>query len=117
MPIDYSGFAIPKVRPGGLRVEEKRTKRLTLAEQERDCRAAVQKRDKSRCVVPGCKERSQHLHHILYRSRGGKWRDSNICSLCPGHHALVHAGRIAISGDANDELIITGDKKDLAFKL
>jgi hypothetical protein len=32
-------------------------------------------------------------------------------------NAMVHAGRISISGNADEELIITGDRKDLAFKL
>lgn len=77
----------------------------------------MKKRDGGKCVVPGCKERSAHLHHILYRSKGGKWRTENIASLCPCHHALVHAGRIQISGNADEHLTITGDKKDLAFKL
>jgi len=115
MAIDYSGFAIPKVKT--LRVEEKRTKRLSRQMEERICREIVRRRDKGRCVVPGCREASAHLHHILYRSKGGKWRSENICSLCVAHHALVHAGRIQISGNADDHLTIVGDRNDLAFKL
>ncbi len=100
-----------------LRVEAQRQKRLTKAEQERICRAAVRKRDHGKCVVPGCKEASAHLHHIVYRSKGGKWKAENICSLCVAHHALVHAGRITITGNANEHLTILGDAKDLRFKL
>ena len=114
MGIDYGALAYPK---GELRVEAKRAKRLTMAETERICRDAVKKRDKGRCVVPGCKEASAHLHHVVYRSKGGRWRSENLCSLCVGHHALVHAGRITISGNANVHLDIQGSKKDLAFKL
>ena len=114
MGIDTSGLRFPK---GELRVEAKRAKRWTLADQERACRIVVGNRDKGRCVVPGCKEASQHLHHLVYRSRGGKWTPENIASLCAGHHALVHAGRITISGNANVHLDIQGSKKDLAFKL
>lgn len=118
MAIDYSVFkdvgGIPKPEA---RVDAKRAKRLSRDEAERICRAAVKKRDKGKCVVPGCKESSQHLHHITYRSKGGKWVSGNICSLCPAHHQLVHLGRIHISGNADDELIITGDEKDLRFKL
>lgn len=106
--------ACPKPEP---RIYAKRATKLSLAQQERDCRIAVRRRDKGRCVVPGCKERSAHLHHIVYRSRGGKWRSPNICSLCVAHHQLVHAGRIQISGNADEELIITGDRLDLEFKL
>ncbi len=114
MAIDYSQLAIPKGEP---RVIRRRDKRLSLAQLERQCRTEVRKRDKGKCVVPGCRERAVHLHHIVYRSHGGKWRTENICSLCQGHHGLVHAGRIQINGNANDELIITGTKADLAFKL
>ncbi len=108
--------AEPKYRVP-LQIEEKRTKRLTKDEAERICRAAVKKRDHGKCVVPGCKETSAHLHHIVYRSKGGKWKSENICSLCVAHHALVHAGRITITGNANEHLTIKGDKKDLRFKL
>ena len=114
MAIDYSSLRYGK---GPLRVEATRAKRLTKAEQERACRIAVERRDKGRCVVPGCKEVGRHSHHIVYRSRGGRWRSENICLLCVGHHAMVHAGRIQISGNANEHLTITGSKKDLAFKL
>ncbi len=112
--MDTSGLAFPKPEP---RVVRKKAKKLDLQSQERVCREAVKKRDKGRCVVPGCKERSAHMHHIVYRSRGGKWKPENICSLCVAHHLLVHAGLIAISGNADDELIITGDRKHLSFKL
>lgn len=117
MAIDYSGFAIPKVKPGELRAELKRTKRLDKATEERICREIVKRRDKGKCVVPGCKERSEHLHHITYRSKGGKWRSENIASLCVSHHAMVHAGRIQIAGNADDHLTITGSTADLKFKL
>lgn len=56
-------------------------------------------------------------HHILYRSKGGKWRSGNICSLCPSHHSMVHLGKITISGDADDHLTIVGDRAALSFKL
>jgi hypothetical protein len=117
MPIDYTGFAIPKFREGDSRAEARRQKRLSHQQDERTCREAVHRRDKGKCVIPGCKERSAHLHHILYRSKGGRWRTQNICSLCPSHHAMVHAGRIQISGDADVELFITGDTAALKFKL
>ena len=102
-----------------LRVETKRERRLSEAEAERAARIAVRKRDGGRCVVPGCKEAAAHLHHIIFRSQSKrlKWQTGNLCSLCPAHHALLHAGRIQITGDADDELIITGERKDLAFRL
>lgn len=117
MPIDYSVFAIPKSKPGDLRAERKRAKRLDRATQERECREAVRRRDHGKCVIPGCKDRSEHMHHITYRSKGGKWRSENICSLCPSHHAMVHAGKIQIAGNADKHLTISGDTQALKFKL
>ena len=114
MAIDYSGFAIPKGTP---RVVDRIQAKKDLAKQERDCRVAVNKRDKGKCVVPGCKDAGPHKHHITYRSRGGKWQSGNVCSLCPRHHQLLHAGLIQISGDADVHLTITGDAKYLRFKL
>lgn len=116
-PIDYSGFAIPKVRAGDSRAEAKRAKRLDQATEERICREQVKRRDHGKCVVPGCKERSDHLHHITYRSKGGKWRSGNICSLCSSHHAMVHLGKIQISGNADEHLTIAGETAALKFKL
>ena len=107
-------IAVPKPEP---RVIAKRQKRLDLAQEERTCRAAVRWRDKGRCVVPHCRAISRHLHHIVYRSHGGQWQTQNICSLCPAHHALVHAGKIQISGNADEELTFTGEKQYLSFKL
>ena len=118
LPIDYSVFAIPKTPKGQKPIAEaKREKRLDKAQQERTCREAVKRRDKGKCVVPGCKERSDHLHHIVYRSRGGKWRSENIASLCASHHAMVHLGKIQIAGNADVHLDITGDVDALRFKL
>ena len=112
--MDTSELAFPKGTP---RVVDRIAKKRDYAKQERECRAAVKKRDHGRCVVPGCKEASHHLHHILYRSRGGKWRTGNIASLCVKHHQLVHAGLITITGDADVHLTITGDAKYLRFQL
>ena len=116
MPIDWSGFAIPKGTP---RVLQKKAQKLDLATQERICRAAVKRRDKGRCVVPGCKEHGQHLHHIVFRSqsKAKRWLTSNCCLLCAGHHQLLHNGLIAITGNADDELTITGEKQYLEFRL
>ena len=117
MGIDWSLFAIPKVQK--LRVEESRDKRLTNQQLEAKARRAVRIRDGMRCSVPGCREKGEHLHHVVYRSksRARKWDTSNLCFLCPAHHALEHAGKITISGNADEHLTITGDKKYLEFKL
>jgi len=41
----------------------------------------------------------------------------NNCLICTGHHALRHAGKIQIQGNADEELIITGDVDALRFRL
>jgi 5-methylcytosine-specific restriction endonuclease McrA len=81
---------------------------------EAEARAACDLRDHGRCQVPGCAEAGLHLHHIIYRShsRALQWEPSNLLSLCPTHHALVHAGALHIAGDARDPTI-TGDDFDL----
>lgn len=119
MGISYDGLAFPKAKDGDLRVERKRAKRLTDQEMEREARRAVRARDGFRCAVPGCRERGGHLHHIVYRSRSRRlrWATANLCFLCPGHHAMEHAGKITISGNADEHLTITGDKAALSFKL
>jgi hypothetical protein len=116
MGIDWSQFAIPK---GPLRVEEKRRKRLDAETLEREARAAVKSRDLGKCRIPGCKERATELHHIVYRSKSKRlmWATANLVSLCKGHHAMEHGGKITISGNADEEIFITGDTKALRFKL
>lgn len=116
MAIDYSGFAIPKGSP---RILEKKCAKLDAAAQERICRQEVKRRDKGHCVVPGCKNRDVEMHHVIPRSRSKrlKWATSNNCLLCPEHHNLRHAGLISITGNADEELIITGERKYLEFRL
>lgn len=114
MDMSDPDLAFPKGRP---RVLDRIQARKDKEAQERLCRKQVLARDKGKCVIPGCKEKSVHLHHIQYRSRGGKWRSENICSLCVKHHQLLHAGLITITGNADVHLDVTGDKKYLKFKL
>jgi hypothetical protein len=114
MDMTDPALAYPKARA---RVLDRIQRKADLAKQERLCRAAVKQRDKGRCVVPGCKEALKHLHHIVYRSQGGKWRSENVCSLCVKHHQLLHGGLITISGNADEHLTITGDAKYLKFRL
>jgi 5-methylcytosine-specific restriction endonuclease McrA len=62
-------------------------------------RRAVKKRDKGHCVIRGCKyDATPHLHHIKPVARGGKNTVSNLVTLCPNHHKLVHMGKKRIPG-------------------
>lgn len=116
MGIDYSTLKYAK---GPLRVESKRDKRLADESAEDKARREVKARSGGKCEVPGCKEKSAHLHHIVYRSKSKKlrWNVLNLADLCVAHHQLEHAGKITIARNEAGELIVTGEKKYLAFKL
>lgn len=117
MGIDYSVFAIPKGKPG---VEVRREKRLTGEAAERECREEVWRRYGRTCNIPGCREKAVHQHHIVYRSKSRrlKYAPENRAPLCQAHHDLEHAGKITIHPrTADGELIVTGDRQYLEFKL
>lgn len=111
-----SGLRFPKHTPRC--VEKKRREKLD-AKNERACREIVRARDKGKCRVPGCKDASAHLHHIVYRSRSKalKHNPDNLVSLCVEHHRLIHAGVIAMHRESDGELVITGDVNRLKFRL
>jgi hypothetical protein len=118
--IDFEGFAFPKAEKGELRVERKRSKRLTEEEAEKACRDAVWRLYGRKCNIPGCKEPAVHQHHIVYRSRSRalKYQPENRAPLCQAHHELEHAGKITIHPrTADGELIVTGEARYLRFKL
>lgn len=120
MAIDTTDLAFPKAPKGELRVEVKRTKRLSLAALEKEARAEARRRYGWHCAVPGCKESGVHLHHIVYRSQSKRkrWQVENLVPLCTAHHELEHAGKITIHPrTADGELLITGETQYLKFKL
>lgn len=57
-----------------------------------DVRAAVLKRDGLRCRWCGTRSHL-HLHHIIYRSGGGKHTAENLITLCQRHHDAVHSDK------------------------
>ncbi len=64
-------------------------------------------RDHYRCTVPGCRSaRNLDVHHIIEQAAGGPHALWNCTLLCSGHHAALHAGLLAISGRAPDELAV-----------
>ena len=107
MAIDYNALAIPK---GPSRYDSKKDRHAAKEKQEREAYAAVSARDESCCRVCGkfCNPRAMsllhraHHHHLLYRSRGGDSRTSNLVLLCPSCHDDEHRGRIQLSGDADE---------------
>ncbi|BDG03887.1 HNH endonuclease signature motif containing protein [Anaeromyxobacter oryzae] len=66
---------------------------------------AVLARDRGCCRVPGCSHAAAHLHHVLFRSRGGDDAGDNLVSLCAAHHLhAVHRGWVRVWGRAPDAL-------------
>ncbi len=62
----------------------------------------VWRRDKGKCRVPGCRSaRGLEIHHIVHRADGGTHAASNCILLCSACHRHHHAGRLAITGTAN----------------
>ena len=62
-------------------------------------------RDGWRCQVPGCEAHGAlHLHHIVFRSRGGGDDPGNLTTLCDSHHLSLHRGWIRCRGRAPHEL-------------
>jgi 5-methylcytosine-specific restriction endonuclease McrA len=117
MGIDWDLFAIPK---GTLRVQRKQRRRIDDAEAEKECREATWKLWGRKCNIPGCREIAVHQHHIVYRSKSKalKYDPWNRAPLCQAHHELEHGGKITIHPrHADGELIGTGDRKWLEFKL
>ncbi|MFQ5744714.1 MAG: hypothetical protein ACE5HV_14170 [Acidobacteriota bacterium] len=58
-------------------------------------------RDGWRCQAPGCTAHSAlHVHHILFRSCGGKNQHGNLVTLCDFHHLAIHRQWIRCWGEA-----------------
>ncbi|MBD3160855.1 MAG: hypothetical protein GF346_01745 [Candidatus Eisenbacteria bacterium] len=70
--------------------------------QRRPRWAAVLERDRWRCQAPGCRCRCRlEVHHIVFRSRGGKNRKHNLIALCAScHRRLIHDGCLILNGEA-----------------
>jgi hypothetical protein len=60
------------------------------------------RRDRSRCVLPGCQG---HLfldvHHLDLRSEGGGHDPERMAVLCGSHHRAAHAGSLCLDGSAS----------------
>ena len=66
-------------------------------------RRKVLARDCGKCR--SCSSRYElWVHHIRWRSWGGRTEPDNLVSLCPQCHALVHAGLLRIEGDPRGKL-------------
>jgi hypothetical protein len=120
MGIDYDALGPQAIRKGTLGVISRRAKRLSNEDAEKACRKEVWRLYGRKCNVPGCRERAVHQHHIVYRSQSRrlKYEPTNRAPICHTHHDLEHAGKITIHPrTADGELIVTGERKYLEFRL
>jgi hypothetical protein len=68
-------------------------------------RHEVLKRKAGLCSVPGCSRAAVHVHHIVFRSRGGKDAKENQVGLCMPHHLHgIHLGYLEVRGRAGERL-------------
>ncbi|MBL8621908.1 MAG: HNH endonuclease [Myxococcales bacterium] len=71
-------------------------------------RRAVLRRDRGRCVVPGCRNaRYVDVHHLVPRAAGGDHTPTKLAALCSAHHTAAHDGRLRIDGTAPGKLRVT----------
>ena len=62
-------------------------------------RRKVMRRDKGRCVVPGCKHTHfVDVHHLNPRSEGGDHDPDGLVVLCCAHHRSTHNGALIVQG-------------------
>jgi len=70
-------------------------------------RRRVLARDGGHCRCCGSRRRIM-VHHIRYRSHGGRTRVWNLISLCVSCHALVHAGLLILAGKRASDIRFLG---------
>jgi HNH endonuclease len=97
--VGLTGRTQPKPKP---RVVVQRERRVALAQTMKAVRAAVWRRDAGRCRA--CARRARQLHHVQYRSQGGRWTTTNCVLLCRACHQEVHARILVITGTDADDL-------------
>jgi len=55
--------------------------------------------------VPGCSRPAHHVHHVVFRSRGGAEAAWNEVGICPAHHLHgIHLGWLEVTGRAGERL-------------
>lgn len=70
-------------------------------------RRAVLTRDGG-CRWPGCcRRRYVDVHHVVFVSRGGRTRLTNLTTLCRAHHRLVHEGGYTLEMDSHAGVDVT----------
>ena len=86
--------------PDGTNLDQKQLERDPSQAQ----RIEIRRRDKG-CRFPGCGcKHVTDVHHIVWASKQGPTRMSNLLTLCVGHHSRVHELGWKMDGDANGEV-------------
>jgi hypothetical protein len=68
-------------------------------------RRLVLRRDRGRCVVPGCSCATfLDVHHLDPREEGGDHDPDRLATMCGAHHNAVHEGRLVVEGNASERL-------------
>lgn len=78
---------------------DKRAIKATKAYQWRELTKRVKLRDQGKCRI--CGKTGYDVHHIEFRSRGGKDEAGNCVLVCRNDHALIHGHAIRLSGTAS----------------
>lgn len=88
--------------PDGTAVPEGRTRQIPDS-----LRRAVRTRDGG-CRWPGCERRRYvDVHHVVFVSRGGRTKLTNLTTLCRAHHRLVHEGGYRLAMDRHAAVTVT----------
>ena len=86
--------------PDGTSLDHKQLERDPTQAQ----RIEIRRRDKG-CRFPGCACKNvTDVHHIVWASKQGPTKMSNLLTLCVGHHSRVHELGWKLDGDANGEV-------------
>jgi 5-methylcytosine-specific restriction endonuclease McrA len=88
---------LAKPRPSRL---DARTAARKKAENWREVSVLVKARDKGKCRL--CGKRGTDLHHIEFRSRGGKDVPENLILVCRFDHESLHGHVIRLAGSASN---------------
>ena len=94
--------ALPKPKPGTARAMQRGRARLAKTRLAAAC-VLVRERDGGQCVVCGMPD--VEVHHIKFRSQGGKHDPENLVCLCADCHRAVHDRRMRVSGCASFLLV------------
>jgi len=72
-------------------------------------RRRVLGRDHGTCRWSGCGRPARHLHHMKHWTRDtGRTDADNLLGVCWHHHHLLHEGGWEATGDADDQVTLTG---------